>query len=76
MVQRVIPMLPRKLCEQHCSLNTLGDKLAFSVEWTMDSSGKILKEWMGQTVIRNQCKLAYENAQVCLPPRLRGQVVI
>eukprot|EP01060_Flectonema_neradi_P026431 TRINITY_DN353_c0_g1_i1.p1 TRINITY_DN353_c0_g1~~TRINITY_DN353_c0_g1_i1.p1 ORF type:complete len:615 (+),score=139.03 TRINITY_DN353_c0_g1_i1:146-1846(+) len=63
LVQKVIPMLPRKLCEEHCSLNTLGDKLAFTVEWTMDSRGRILKEWMGQTVIRNQCKMAYENAQ-------------
>eukprot|EP01061_Rhynchopus_euleeides_P006344 TRINITY_DN1538_c0_g1_i3.p1 TRINITY_DN1538_c0_g1~~TRINITY_DN1538_c0_g1_i3.p1 ORF type:complete len:781 (+),score=332.15 TRINITY_DN1538_c0_g1_i3:313-2655(+) len=63
MVQRVIPMLPRKLCEEHCSLNTLGDKLAFTVEWTMDGQGNIVNEWMGQTVIRNQCKLAYENAQ-------------
>ena len=63
LVQKVIPMLPRKLCEEHCSLNTLGDKLAFTVEWTMDSRGRILKEWMGQTVIRNQCKMAYEDAQ-------------
>eukprot|EP01064_Diplonema_japonicum_P008786 TRINITY_DN161_c0_g3_i2.p1 TRINITY_DN161_c0_g3~~TRINITY_DN161_c0_g3_i2.p1 ORF type:complete len:870 (+),score=291.41 TRINITY_DN161_c0_g3_i2:76-2685(+) len=63
LVQKVIPMLPRKLCEQHCSLNTLGDKLAFTVEWTMDAKGNITNEWMGQTVIRNQCKLAYENAQ-------------
>eukprot|EP01059_Diplonema_ambulator_P030363 TRINITY_DN516_c0_g1_i4.p1 TRINITY_DN516_c0_g1~~TRINITY_DN516_c0_g1_i4.p1 ORF type:complete len:890 (+),score=377.81 TRINITY_DN516_c0_g1_i4:68-2737(+) len=63
LVQKVIPMLPRKLCEEHCSLNTLGDKLAFTVEWVMDAKGNITSEWMGQTVIRNQCKLAYENAQ-------------
>eukprot|EP01063_Lacrimia_lanifica_P032836 TRINITY_DN5681_c0_g2_i1.p1 TRINITY_DN5681_c0_g2~~TRINITY_DN5681_c0_g2_i1.p1 ORF type:complete len:1086 (+),score=411.79 TRINITY_DN5681_c0_g2_i1:110-3367(+) len=66
MVQRVIPMLPRKLCEEHCSLNQHGDKLAFTVEWTMDAKGNITKEWMGQTVIRNQCKMAYEHAQAII----------
>lgn len=53
----------RPLCENLCSLNPGEDRLAFSVEWTLDSSGKILKEWFGRTVIRSCAKLAYEHAQ-------------
>jgi len=66
MVDRVVPMLPRKLCEEYCSLNTMGDKFAFTVEWEMDEKGHIKKEWFGQTVIRSQCKMAYAHAQAII----------
>ena len=33
LVQKVIPMLPRLLCEQLCSLNPTLDRLTFSVIW-------------------------------------------
>eukprot|EP00756_Hemistasia_phaeocysticola_P018052 Hpha_TRINITY_DN15571_c2_g13::TRINITY_DN15571_c2_g13_i1::g.106274::m.106274/K18758/DIS3L2; DIS3-like exonuclease 2 len=69
MVQKVVPMLPRKLCEEYCSLNTISDKYAFSVEWEMDEKGRIKKEWFGQTVIRSQCKMAYEDAQSVIDGR-------
>ena len=39
---QVIPMLPRLLCEQLCSLNPDEDRLAFSVEWTISESGEVL----------------------------------
>ena len=57
-------MLPRPLCENLCSLNPGEDRLAFSVEWKLDSEGKILGDpWFGRTVIRSCAKLAYEHAQ-------------
>ncbi|XP_024596359.1 DIS3-like exonuclease 2 isoform X4 [Neophocaena asiaeorientalis asiaeorientalis] len=63
LVQKVVPMLPRLLCEELCSLNPMTDKLTFSVIWTLTPKGKILSEWFGQTVIRSCTKLSYEHAQ-------------
>lgn len=63
LVQKVIPMLPRLLCEELCSLNPMTDKLTFSVIWTLTAQGKILSEWFGRTIIRSCTKLSYEHAQ-------------
>ncbi|XP_070476266.1 DIS3-like exonuclease 2 isoform X1 [Equus przewalskii] len=63
LVQKVIPMLPRLLCEELCSLNPMTDKLTFSVIWTLTPKGKILDEWFGRTIIRSCTKLSYEHAQ-------------
>ncbi|XP_078143582.1 DIS3-like exonuclease 2 [Centroberyx gerrardi] len=63
MVQMVIPMLPRLLCEELCSLNPLTDRLTFSVIWKISPQGKILSEWFGRSVIRSCVKLSYDHAQ-------------
>ncbi|XP_032133798.1 DIS3-like exonuclease 2 isoform X1 [Sapajus apella] len=63
LVQKVVPMLPRLLCEELCSLNPMSDKLTFSVIWTLTPGGKILDEWFGRTIIRSCTKLSYEHAQ-------------
>ncbi|XP_023578022.1 DIS3-like exonuclease 2 isoform X1 [Octodon degus] len=63
LVQKVVPMLPRLLCEELCSLNPMTDKLTFSVIWTLTAEGKILDEWFGQTIICSCTKLSYEHAQ-------------
>uniref|UniRef100_A0AAX7TLQ7 DIS3-like exonuclease 2 n=1 Tax=Astatotilapia calliptera TaxID=8154 RepID=A0AAX7TLQ7_ASTCA len=63
LVQKVIPMLPRLLCEELCSLNPLVDRLTFSVIWTLTPEGKILNEWFGRSIIRSCVKLSYDHAQ-------------
>ncbi|XP_038271834.1 DIS3-like exonuclease 2 isoform X9 [Dermochelys coriacea] len=63
LVQKVIPMLPRLLCEELCSLNPMKDRLTFSVMWKMTPEGKILDEWFGRTVICSCVKLSYDHAQ-------------
>ncbi|XP_051855563.1 DIS3-like exonuclease 2 [Antechinus flavipes] len=63
LVQKVIPMLPRLLCEELCSLNPMTDKLTFSVIWRLSPEGKILDEWFGRTIICSCTKLSYEHAQ-------------
>ncbi|XP_077011545.1 DIS3-like exonuclease 2 isoform X2 [Tamandua tetradactyla] len=63
LVQKVVPMLPRLLCEELCSLNPMTDKLTFSVIWTLTPKGKILSEWFGRTIIHSCTKLSYEHAQ-------------
>ncbi|KAF2352189.1 DIS3-like exonuclease 2 [Trinorchestia longiramus] len=63
LIDRVISMLPRKLCENLCSLNPDEDRLAFSVIWDMDPEGNVESCWFGRTVIRSCAKLSYEHAQ-------------
>ncbi|KAK7018029.1 DIS3-like exonuclease 2 [Halocaridina rubra] len=63
LVQKVIPMLPRVLCENLCSLNPGEDRLAFSVIWELDPFGKVIGEFFGRTVIRSCVKLSYDHAQ-------------
>lgn len=57
-------MLPSVLCEHICSLNPGEDRLAFSVEWTVNDKGEILEEWFGRSIIRSCVKLSYDHAQV------------
>ncbi|XP_048739214.2 DIS3-like exonuclease 2 isoform X2 [Ostrea edulis] len=63
LIQKVIPMLPRILCEELCSLNPDEDRLTFSVVWKVSEKGEIYEEWFGRSVIKSCCKLAYEHAQ-------------
>ena len=63
LVNRVIPMLPRLLCEELCSLNPGVDRLAFSIEWTMTEEGIITDTWAGRTIIRSCAKLSYPQVQ-------------
>ncbi|CAL1301213.1 unnamed protein product [Larinioides sclopetarius] len=66
LVQRVIPMLPRLLCDNLCSLNPGQDRLTFSVVWEMTPKGDICKQWIGRSVINSCSKLSYEHAQSML----------
>ncbi|CAF0864172.1 unnamed protein product [Rotaria sordida] len=63
LVERVIPMLPRLLCDRLCSLNPNEDRLTYSVIWTMDEKGNILDEKFTRSIIRSCVKLSYEHAQ-------------
>ncbi|KAI5081147.1 hypothetical protein GOP47_0004330 [Adiantum capillus-veneris] len=63
LIQRVLPMLPRLLCDELCSLNPGVDRLAFSVLWDIDQSGHIVDQWIGRTIINSCCKLSYGHAQ-------------
>ena len=63
LVDRTIPMLPEKLCNDVCSLRQDEEKLCFSVVMEMDGKAKVLKTWMGKTVIRSDRRMAYEEAQ-------------
>lgn len=63
LVDRVIPMLPRLLCEELCSLNPGVDRLAFSIEWTMTEDGIVKDTWAGRSIIRSCGKLSYPQVQ-------------
>nr|CAG4647808.1 EOG090X047D [Moina brachiata] len=74
LVDRVIPMLPSVLCEHVCSLNPGEDRLAFSVEWTVNDKGEILDEWFGRSIIKSCVKLSYDHAQAVIEGREDGEI--
>jgi len=63
LVDRTIPMLPKKLSNHVCSLNPFEDKLCYSVVFTMNEKGGILKTWIGKTIIRSNRRFSYEEVQ-------------
>ncbi|KAL6609054.1 RNB-domain-containing protein [Neocallimastix sp. 'constans'] len=63
LVQKVIPMLPKVLCENLCSLNAGTSRLAFSIIIKMDKDGHVLESKAAKTVICSCVKLAYDHAQ-------------
>ena len=63
LVDRTVPMLPERLCNDLCSLRPHEDKLAFSAIFHIDESGKVLQEWFGRTVIHSDFRFSYEEAQ-------------
>ena len=64
MPHRVIPMLPRSLCEHVCSLQPDKARLTFSVVYKLSPVGDVIDSWIGKTVIRSRCQMSYDHAQV------------
>ena len=63
LVDRTVPMLPERLCNDLCSLRPHEDKLCFSAVFTINENAEILDEWFGRTVIHSDRRFAYEEAQ-------------
>ncbi len=63
LVDRTIPMLPEKLCNDLCSLRPDEEKLCFSVIMEVTPKAKVQSKWFGKSVIRSNHRLAYEDAQ-------------
>ena len=63
LVDRVVPMLPERLSNVLCSLRPNEDKLTFSAVFELDSSGKIIAEWFGKTIIHSDHRFTYDQAQ-------------
>lgn len=63
LVDRTIPMLPEVLSNELCSLKPDTDKLTFSIVFEINREGKILKEWIGKTIIRSNKRFTYEEAE-------------
>ncbi len=63
LVDRTIPMLPERLCNDLCSLRPNEDKLCMSVIFQMDINGKVVKHKISRTIIRSDVRLDYEQAQ-------------
>ena len=66
LVDRTIPMLPEKLCNNVCSLRPNEEKLTFSAVFEMDDDANILNHWIGKTIIKSCRRYAYEEVQTMI----------
>lgn len=63
LVDRTIPMLPERLCNQICSLRPDEEKCCFSAIFEMDDNAEVKKSRIARTVIKSNRRFAYEEAQ-------------
>ena len=66
LVDRTIPMLPEKLCNNVCSLRPDEEKLTFSVVFEMDDDANIYNNWIGKTIIKSCRRYTYEEVQAMI----------
>jgi len=66
LVDRVVPMLPKILSNNVCSLRPKEEKLCFSAVFQMDEDGTVRNEWFGRTIINSNHRFTYEEAQTVL----------
>ncbi len=63
LVDRTIPMLPERLCNDLCSLRPHEEKLAFSVIFDITEKGEVKNYRIVHTVIYSDRRFTYEEAQ-------------
>lgn len=63
LVDRTIPMLPERLCNQVCSLRPDEEKRCFSCIFEMDDQAQVKASRIRRTVIKSDCRLSYDQAQ-------------
>ncbi len=63
LVDRTVPMLPERLCNQLCSLRQDEEKLTYSVIFEMDDDANVCGSRICRTVIRSNRRFTYEEAQ-------------
>lgn len=66
LVDRTIPMLPEKLCNNLCSLRPDEDKLAYSVIFELDEDALVRNSRIVHTVIRSNRRFCYEEVQAII----------
>lgn len=78
LVDRTIPMLPRVLSDDLCSLLPNVDRLTMSAVVTFGADGEEKGAWFGPTVIHSAQRFTYESAQEVLdgaPHKFREEVM-
>jgi DIS3-like exonuclease 2 len=63
LVHEVLPMLPRLLCENLCSLNPGVERLTFSVFFQMRENGTLVedfKPYFKKSIIKSISKFSYD----------------
>ena len=66
LVDRTIPMLPEKLCNNVCSLRPDEEKLTFSAVFELDDEARVLNRWIGKTVIKSCRRYNYDEVQAVI----------
>ncbi|WP_185882724.1 ribonuclease R [Blattabacterium cuenoti] len=62
-VGKVIPMLPKALSNNLCSLQPKKDRFCFSFIFNINEKGDIIKMWFGKTLIRSNHRFSYDEVQ-------------
>lgn len=70
LVDRVIPMLPERLCNDVCSLRPGEDRLAMSVIIHLDARGNVRDARMATSAIRSAARLDYDTVDALLEGRV------
>ena len=63
LVDRTVPMLPERLCNELCSLRPNEEKLCFSAVFKLNDEAEVLEQWFGRTVIYSDRRFTYAEAQ-------------
>lgn len=61
LVDRVIPMLPKKLSNGLCSLNPNVDRLTLTCMMTIDRNGKVIEYEIFESIIKTSERMTYTN---------------
>ena len=72
LVDRTVPMLPEKLCNNLCSLRQDEDKLTYSVILEMTDAGVVKNSRIVRTVIRSNRRFTYEEVQAIIEREQQG----
>lgn len=73
LVDRVLPMLPERLCNDLCSLRPNEDRLAMTVVLTLNKRGKVQAAKAMPSVIRSHARLDYATADALLEGQIHDQ---
>jgi len=83
LVDRVLPMLPERLCNELCSLKPHEDRLAMSVCMQLDERGATVSAEAHPSVIRSSARLSYDEVDAVLAgtapapsPRIEEELVL
>ncbi|MEA4848305.1 MAG: VacB/RNase II family 3'-5' exoribonuclease, partial [Clostridiaceae bacterium] len=66
LIDRVVPMLPRRLSNGICSLNPQIERLTLSCDMVIDKKGKVKKYEIYESVIKTKERMTYENVNKIL----------
>lgn len=66
LVDRTIPMLPERLCNQICSLRPDEEKLCFSAIFELNKEAEVQQSHIARTIIKSDRRFAYEEAQAII----------
>jgi ribonuclease R len=66
LIDKVFPMLPKKLSNDLCSLNPKEEKLTISCDMKINSEGKILESKIYPSIIKSSYRLTYNEVDKLL----------
>tara|TARA_B100000575_G_scaffold10967_1_gene8016 strand:+ start:410 stop:2494 length:2085 start_codon:yes stop_codon:yes gene_type:complete len=72
LANKVVPMLPEKLSNEICSLEPKKSKRAFSIIFTIDKKGNVLKGRATRTTIYSDYRLTYSDVQNIIEKNKEG----